>query len=85
MKSADLQVIFQRVRGRCERIYARVRHFPSELAKSRSFLANSFARQTPLQVGKVLALFLAEPKCGWYRGNFSFSVPNPYGFGTCFL
>ena len=36
MKSALFQAIFQRVRGRCERIYAKMRHFPSELARSKS-------------------------------------------------
>ena len=38
MKSARVQGIFQRVCGRCEQIYANMRHFPSELARSkRSF------------------------------------------------
>ena len=29
---------------------------------------NSRARQTPLKVSKVLALYFAKSKCGWYRG-----------------
>ena len=28
--------VLQRVRGGCERIYGRMRHFPSELAESKS-------------------------------------------------
>ena len=69
--------VLQRVRARCERIYGRMRHFPSELARSRSALPmNSHARLTALHVGKVLALYMQSQNVGG-TAEICFSVPNP--------
>ncbi len=75
MKSAALQGNFQRVRARCERIFAKGRHFPSELAGSRSYSTNSPARQTPLFVSKVLALLFYNARMRVVPRKLCFSVP----------
>ena len=77
MKSATLQGIFQRVCGRCEQIFARARHFPSELAGSKLLIAISPARNRHrYKSGKVLALFLQGLNAGG-TAEKCFSVPNP--------
>ena len=72
MKSARLQVIFQRVCGRCEQIYAKTRHFPSELARSRRSFRCAISparRDTVTRQAKCWLCIYARSKCGWYRGK----------------
>ena len=65
MKSAVPYPISQRVRVRCERIYAWMRHFPSELARSRQTLGVSRIAEhgmTPLYVKQSVGFVLRKVK-----------------------
>ena len=64
MKSAHVQCIFQRVCGRCEQIYANVRHFPSELARSKrvSIAWLALHGMTPLTVRQSVGFVLRKVK-----------------------
>ena len=77
MKSARVQGIFQRVCGRCEQIYANMRHFPSELARSkRSFhCAISPARHDTVNVRQSVG-FVFQAKMRVVPRKFMFFRPN---------
>ena len=83
MKSACYQFVFQRVRGRCERIYEKTEHFPSELAGSRSHATNSPARSdTVIRQAKCwLCRFMQSQNAGGTAENV-FPSRILYGFGT---
>jgi len=74
MKSALFQGNFQRVCGRCEQIFAKNEAFPFGACSVKVVLTYSRARQTPLKVGKVLALFWQSLNAGGTAEN-CFSVP----------
>ena len=58
MKSANLQVVFQRVCGGCEQICAEIGHFASEQVRSKTRRVAELG-VTPLQVKEVFALLSA--------------------------
>ena len=78
MKSARVQGIFQRVCGRCEQIYANMRHFPSELARSKRILprAISPARHDTVSVRQSVGFVSMQGQnAGGTAENLCFSVP----------
>ena len=77
MKSAALQGNFQRVRARCERIFAKGRHFPSELVRSKQERLVGHGRHR-YSSAKCWLCYFTTPECGWYRGNYVF--PSQFSF-----
>ena len=73
MKSAAFEAIFREsalgVSRYLQKVSISLRSLLGQSCRSRTI---SQARQTPLSVGKVLALYSTRSKCGWYRGIMYF-------------